>query len=172
MVARMSKHGLKQQKGVGLPEIMVAMLLLGVAVIGFAGLQVRALGSTNDAMFRTQAMAIAQDLAERMALNPTAKVTYTNNWDAAAVAANKCEVADCNPLQMAQYDMRTITALAAATLPNGQVALRPCIERTNFCVYVSWNNTSTTQGTTAPHCTVPVDDTYVANADCVKLEAK
>jgi type IV pilus assembly protein PilV len=171
MAVNMSKHDLKQQqKGIGLPEIMVAMLLLGVAVIGFAGLQVRALSSTNDAMYRTQAIAIAQDFAERMALNPTAKATYLNAWNASAVAANKCETGNCTDVQMAQYDMRTITNLAIATLPNGQIAVMPCIERNNVCIYVSWNSTTPTQGTAAPHCTVPIDDTYVTNADCVKLE--
>jgi type IV pilus assembly protein PilV len=169
----MSKYYAKQQqKGVGLPEIMVAMLLLGVAVIGFAGLQVRALGSTNDAMFRTQAIAIAQDFAERMALNPTANATYRNKaqWNPTAVDANKCEVGNCTPVEMAQYDMRAITELAIATLPNGKVAVWPCIDRNNLCVYVAWNDTTATQGTAAPDCTVTADDTYVTNADCVKLE--
>jgi len=168
MAVHMSKHYWKQQqKGVGLPEIMVAMLLLGVAVIGFAGLQVRALSSTNDAMYRTQAIAIAQDFAERMALNPTAKATYLGTWNTAAV---ECETKNCTSVQMAQYDMFTIADLADVTLPKGKIAVMPCIERNNVCIYVSWNGTTPTQGSSAPHCTVPVDDTYVTNADCVKLE--
>ena len=168
MAVNMSKHYWKQQqKGVGLPEIMVAMLLLGVAVIGFAGLQVRALSSTNDAMYRTQAIAIAQDFAERMALNPKVKATYLGTWNTAAV---DCETVECTDVKMAQYDMFTLAKLAVTTLPNGQMAVMPCIERNNVCIYVSWNSTTPTQGASAPHCTVPVDDTYVTNADCVKLE--
>jgi len=160
---------LTSQKGVGMPEVLVSMLLLGVAIIGFAGLQVRALDSTNDAMFRTQAMAVAQDFAERMRLNPNAASVYRNNWNNNAVAIDKCETATCNSTEMAQYDMKTMTAVAAATLPNGQLAVLPCIGRTNLCVYVSWNNTTPTIGASAPNCSVS-DDTYVSNADCVKLE--
>ena len=160
----------KLQRGIGMPEVIVSMLLLGVAVIGFAALQVRALDSTNDAMFRTQAAAIAQEMGERMRLNPQGAATYRNNWSTTAVAANKCETGNCTPVQMAQYDMRTMTNLAAASLPNGQIAVLPCINRTNLCVYVSWNATNPTIGTAAPACSLS-SDAYVPNADCVKLEA-
>lgn len=163
---RVFKHS---QKGVGLPEILVAMLLLGVAVIGFSALQVRALSSTNDAMFRTQAMGAAQEFAERMRLNPAAASTYRFNWTTTAVALNYCEENACTPVQMAQYDMRAMSEAVKAVLPNGQVAIRPCIGRNNLCVYVSWSNTTPTIGSTATDCSMS-NDAYVANADCVKLE--
>lgn len=166
----MSQIHLKtKQLGIGLPEIMVSMLLLGVAVIGFAALQVRALDSTNNAMFRTQAASIAQEMGERMRLNPLGEPTYRNNWSITAVAADKCETDVCTPVQMAQYDMRTMAALTAASLPNGKIAVLPCIGRTNLCVYVSWNQTTPTIGTTAPACSLS-SDAYVLNADCIKLE--
>ena len=85
------------QKGVGLTEVMVALLLLSVAVLGFIGLQVRASGAGNEAFARTQAMAIAQDLAERVRLNIDQIAAYTTaaNW---ASASNKtaCETATCD----------------------------------------------------------------------------
>ncbi|MCC6374541.1 MAG: prepilin-type N-terminal cleavage/methylation domain-containing protein, partial [Moraxellaceae bacterium] len=43
----------KRQKGFGITEVIVSMLVLGIAVIGFAALQVRALDTTSEAMFRT-----------------------------------------------------------------------------------------------------------------------
>lgn len=174
----MKYHAFKSsQKGVGLPEILVAMLLLGIAVIGFAALQVRALDSTGDAMFRTQAMAAAQEFAERMRLNPTAASVYRADWTptpaatpaAKAAALSYCELNVCTPQQMAQYDIDTMSEAVKAILPNGQIAVRPCIGRTNLCVYVSWNNTTPTEGSAAPHCSKS-DDSYVLNADCVKLE--
>jgi type IV pilus assembly protein PilV len=158
-----------KQKGIGMPEVMVSMLLLGVAVIGFAALQVRALDSTNDAMFRTQAASIAQEMGERMRLNPAGEPTYRNNWNTTAVAEDKCFTAECTPVEMAQYDMRTMTKVAADTLPNGRLAVRPCINRTNLCVYVSWNETTPTIGSAAPNCSLN-SDAYVPNADCIKLE--
>jgi len=167
----MSQTSLKTaQLGVGLPEIMVAMLLLGVAVIGFAGLQVRALNTTNSAMYRTQGASIAQELGERMRMNPAGRATYAGAWNLTAVSADKCVVDTCTPVQMAQYDIRTMSELAAATLPNGQVAVRQCINRTNLCVFVSWNETATTEGSGPPHCVLSTD-AYVPDADCIKLGA-
>lgn len=168
----MSRFSLKTaQLGVGLPEVMVSMLLLGVAVIGFAALQVRALATTNSAMYRTQAASIAQELGERMRMNPAGRATYKDEWDATKVDANKCESESCTPKNMAFYDMRTITKLAKDTLPNGQVAVLPCVAGTNLCVYVAWNQTTATKGTVAPHCASGIDDAYVEGADCIRLGA-
>lgn len=147
------------------------MLLLGVAVIGFAALQVRALATTNSAMYRTQAASIAQEFGERMRMNPAGRATYKDNWDVTKVDADECESANCTPENMAYYDMRTIAKLAQDTLPNGQVAVLPCVARTNLCVYVAWNQTTATQGTEAPHCASGTDDAYVGGADCIRLGA-
>lgn len=161
----------KNQKGVGLPEVLVAMLLLGVAVIGFAALQVKALESTNSAMFRTQAASIAQEMGERMRINPDGRATYKDAWSTTNATANECIDAECTPQKMAQFDMKTISDLAASTLPNGQVAVLPCVARTNLCVYVAWNKTTATKGTTGTHCASDTDDTYVEGADCIRLGA-
>ncbi|HQV80323.1 MAG TPA: type IV pilus modification protein PilV [Agitococcus sp.] len=161
----------KGQKGFGLTEVIVSMLVLGIAVIGFAALQIRALDTTSDAMFRTQAMALAQDLGERMMLNPdpTASAVYRGVWSPATMPNYKCETTACTPAEMAQYDMKTMDELVKASLPNGQIALIKCINRNNYCVYVAWNKTTATQGSAAPHCSTN-QDAFVAEADCVKLE--
>ena len=98
----------KRQKGFGITEVIVSMLVLGIAVIGFAALQVRALDTTSEAMFRTQAMAIAQDLGERIMLNPTGNATYKGTWSATTMTNYKCETANCTAAEMAQYDMKTL----------------------------------------------------------------
>jgi len=159
----------KKQQGFGMIEIIVSMLVLGIAVIGFAALQIRALDATGSAMFRTQAMALAQDLGERIRLNPAGSATYRNNWNANAVAIDKCEAADCTPVEMAQYDMKVITELAKSTLPNGQVALLNCIGMNNICVYITWNNTKPNATGAADSCSKNTDF-YMPNSDCVKLE--
>lgn len=161
---------LQRQKGFGITEVIVSMLVLGIAVIGFAALQVRALDTTSEAMFRTQAMAIAQDLGERIMLNPTGNATYKGTWSATTMTNYKCETANCTAAEMAQYDMKTLDELVKSSLPNGQIALiKPAAGFINYSVYVSWNKTTLTEGDEAPHCFTS-DDTFVANADCIKLE--
>ena len=60
---------IKTQKGVGLVEVLVALVLLSIAVLGFVALQIRAVAATNEATMNVQATNIARDLAERMRIN-------------------------------------------------------------------------------------------------------
>lgn len=51
--------------GFSLLEVLIAMLLLGIGVLGFAALQMRALDTTGQSHLRSQAAVLAADLAER-----------------------------------------------------------------------------------------------------------
>ena len=66
----------KTQTGVGLVEIMVALLLLAVAVLGFVALQVRAIAASEEAGQNVQAMNLARDLSERMRMNREGLLSY------------------------------------------------------------------------------------------------
>lgn len=159
------------QKGVGLTEVMVALLLLSVAVLGFIGLQVRASGAGNEAFARTQAMAIAQDLAERVRLNIDQIAAYTTaaNW---ASASNKtaCETATCDAVALAQYDMANVKNSAATLLPAGQISMELCPGSQLNCIFVSWDDTTPTVGPADTDCVTSVGR-YRNGATCVMMEA-
>ena len=57
------------QQGIGIVEVIVALLLLSIGVLGFAMLQIRAMDASMDASKRIQAMNLARDLSERMRAN-------------------------------------------------------------------------------------------------------
>ena len=63
------------QTGVGLVEVLVAVLLLSVAVLGFSALQVRAVSATDESLVRTKSLTIVRNLAEVMRTYPNAYVT-------------------------------------------------------------------------------------------------
>lgn len=65
--------------GFSLLEVLLAMLVLGVAVLGFAALQVRALETTGVSHLRAQAAVLAADLAERARM-----VTGANDYPGCA----------------------------------------------------------------------------------------
>ena len=67
----MTKSG---QTGVGLVEVLVAVLLLSVAVLGFSALQVRAVSATDESLVRTKSLTIVRSLAEVMRTYPDAYV--------------------------------------------------------------------------------------------------
>lgn len=159
------------QRGVGLTEVMVALLLLSVAVLGFIGLQVRASTAGNEAFARTQAMAIAQDLGERIRLNVGQIGTYTaaTSWGGARNIA-ACEVAACGPAALAQYDIDNVSNSAATMLPNGQIRMQQCAGSVGNCIYVSWDETTPTVGGGTNDC-VTTAGRYRVGATCVMMEA-
>lgn len=63
------------QKGVGLIEVMVAVLLLSIAVLGFSALQMRAINATDESLVRTKSLTLVRNLSEIMRAYPNAYVT-------------------------------------------------------------------------------------------------
>ena len=59
----------KEQTGFSLIEIMVAVLVLSVGILGVAGLQIVGLKGTHQSQMKVQAMTIVQSLTERMHAN-------------------------------------------------------------------------------------------------------
>lgn len=59
----------RQQKGFTLVEILVAILVLAIGMLGIAALQLRGLQYNHDAYLRSQVNMLAYDIADRMRLN-------------------------------------------------------------------------------------------------------
>ena len=60
---------LVSQRGVGLVEVLVALLLLAVAVLGFSAMQMTAVKATDESLMRTRALTIMRGGAEAMRAN-------------------------------------------------------------------------------------------------------
>ena len=66
------------QRGVGLIEVLVAVLLLSVAVLGFSALQMRAISATDESLVRTKSLTLVRNLAEVMRAYPDGYVTVSD----------------------------------------------------------------------------------------------
>lgn len=69
---------LMYQHGVGLVEVLVAVLLLSVAVLGFSALQMRAINATDESLVRTKSLTLVRNLSEIMRAYPNAYVTSSD----------------------------------------------------------------------------------------------
>ena len=72
----MSCHGpvgmhRRRMRGVGLIEVLIALLVLSVGLLGVVGMQVTAKKANYEAVQRTTAAHLAADLIERVRANPT-----------------------------------------------------------------------------------------------------
>lgn len=169
---------LHAQQGIGLIEILVATLILAVAVLGFIALQYRSLEAANEAYYRTQAINVARDLAERMRANQFARTYYiqqltyqeasTNTDPKAPTAPLGClNSSPCDQKAFAEFDAAEIKFKAAQAAM--QVAMQTCSGVSRQCIYIAWDDTLPKDGDEEHACTK--DGVYVDGSRCVVMEA-
>ena len=143
------KKLLSKQTGVGMLEVLIALLVLAIGSLGFAGLQLVSLKNANEANFRAQATLVAQDAIERFQANPKQLSHYTNgtNWSRVHQAIKttppnlkKCIDNSCTSTEMATWDIDFLQWKVANTLPQGRLMTRDCGFNSMDCVIVSWND--------------------------------
>lgn len=100
----------RQARGFTLIEVMVAVLVLSIGLLGVAGLQLSALRANQSAGWRTQATYLAYDIIERMRLNAANRAAYAVAIGAGGVAADTSTAA---------LDIAAWKTSLAATLPLG-----------------------------------------------------
>lgn len=69
---------MKRQAGITLIEVLVAMLIMTLALLGAAALQLNSLKYTDSARIRTQASFVAYDMMERIRANNAVDYTLPN----------------------------------------------------------------------------------------------
>lgn len=107
----------QRSTGATMIEVLVALLVFTVGLLGFAALQLSALQSSGDSGQRTQATWITQELAERMRANPEAAAnTYAAAANCSNLPAQRCSdyydpitgqkvnATSCTAAQMAAFD--------------------------------------------------------------------
>lgn len=60
---------MNSQKGIGLIEVLVALMLLAIAVLGFTAMQMTAVKATDESLMRTRALTVLRGAAEMMRAN-------------------------------------------------------------------------------------------------------
>ena len=165
----------KAQQGVGMIEILVAILVVAVGVLGYAGMQMFALRGAETASYRTQATLVAKDALERILMNSAEEAGSVyfvgNNWPTTPAQAGgnfptACiGAASCDPAALAFADVAQLSWIVTNTLPLGMIrALDNCTgAATASCIVVSW------QGTTPAQC---LSGGAISTSEpCVVLEA-
>lgn len=105
-----------QQVGFSLVEVMVALVVLAVGMLGIASLSVTTLRSSGSAISRMQAVNLASDLADRIRANRFGREAYA---DPDTPAEKPCigSAANCSKADMAENDLFLWQAQIDALLP-------------------------------------------------------
>lgn len=130
----MSNFGTIKKKttaGFTLVEVMVAVLVLSVGLLGFAALQTRGLRLNHDALIRTQATFLANDMMDRMR-------TYDVSLVGGFVETPTGDTCDTSASSIAN-DLNCWGDLVSAALPNGTGAIT-LVAGTQYQVSLSWSD--------------------------------
>lgn len=118
------------QGGFTLIEVLVSALILSIGLVGVAGLQALSLKNNQSAYMRSQASALAYDLADRMRTNVEGATAGFYDPGQAATHASCTTPTGCTPQQSAQNDLAEWNAALAANLPLGTGFV--CIDSTPY----------------------------------------
>lgn len=128
-------------RGFTLFEVLIAVLVLSIGLLGIAGLQVASLNNTNNAYLKSLGTMLANDMADRIRSNPTAVAAGAyNNITAkpSSVPAGGCTSSACNSGDMATVDIANWFDLMSNNLPGGTGTITG--NGTTFTVNVMWED--------------------------------
>lgn len=107
------------ERGYTLIEVLVALFIMSLGLLGMAGLQVTSLKQNQSAYMRSQATILAYDIIDRMRANVSA-VENGNYFVSSGSLTAGCETTSgCTDAQMASHDIARWQARLAEELPSG-----------------------------------------------------
>lgn len=119
----------RAQIGVSLIEVMVALFIMAVGLLGAAAMQLNALKYTDSSRYRTQATFIAYDMLDRIRANADATVlpTYAlSSLTASAACSGACKI-----------DIDDFKSNIGSTLPDGASG-SITVEKSLVRIMIAW----------------------------------
>ena len=125
-------------QGFTLIEAMVSLVVLSVGMLGIGAMYAQGLGAGRTAQYRTQAVNLVADMADRIRVNRLGLAAYAG----AAVNGN-CGPGggvNCPPATMAGHDLFIWNQQVQQLLPNGQwqIQVNPGALPPTYTIQVSW----------------------------------
>ena len=103
--------------GFTLVEVMVAIVILSIGLLGLATLQMTGLKNNQTAQFRSIATLQAYNMADRMRTNMAG--VKAGQYDNGTAAEHDCETSSCSAQNMAENDLYEWNQNNANFLPSG-----------------------------------------------------
>ncbi|GLQ46406.1 hypothetical protein GCM10007862_14570 [Dyella lipolytica] len=116
---------LSHQRGVTLIEVLIAVLIFSIGLVGVAGLLMMSARSNHAAYLRTQVTFLAQSMADRMQANSIG--VWRGDYDGTYPNGKTQDcAAGCTPQQLALHDQGAWSSQLVTFLPAGVAASIAC----------------------------------------------
>lgn len=169
----------RSQRGVGIIEVLVALVVVSFGVLGMAGLQLTGMKHSNNGFNRSKALILTENIATRMRINVQGVANGSYAGFDSGDDANYCKVKPapyCQAIKGADAQSCTVDELAAFdlfsvscgdwgssgasggvhdSLPGGarlEVSCddAPCEDTSTYTLSVSWSENRTARSDDAP----------------------
>jgi len=134
-------QSLRRARGFSLIEVMIALLVLAVGILGAGALQTIGLQTTQGAYLRSQAVIFAGDMVDRMRANRTQIASYagvnTSSVTVTSIPTCWTDLAGCTPAQIVTSDVSR-WASSLGSLPSGTGTITSNGGNT-YTVTVNWS---------------------------------
>ena len=110
------------QRGIGMLEVLIAVLIVSIGFLGMAALQAKALSTNNSAMSRSMATVASYSILDAMRADLTSAEAGAYNY---TVTANSCSSVGASGLartQMLAWCVQLANRLGATASTTGQVS--------------------------------------------------
>lgn len=185
---------INKQHGVGLVEVMVALLLLAVAVLGFSALNMVSVKATDDSVLIANANTVMRGLSEDLRLNPKnipgyqkeiqsvlGNVSDTKDYCAAVTdyktssVTKNCDSDSCTAEELVKYNSWNAMRQACdnSVLLNMVTCPNTSDKQLRQCIITSWNGTQPVLGASSDSSKACADTSgiYHAGSDCLIMES-
>ena len=120
------------------------MAVSALALLGAAILTLHAMKFNQSGRYRTQAVVLSGDIAERIEANKEgAKAgAYVLTAGATATSLNDCSVSPCSAIDLATYDLAQWATAVSQLLPGGssQIVQSVTTNPTTYQIVVTWTD--------------------------------
>jgi type IV pilus modification protein PilV len=151
-------RGVSLGRGASLVEVLVALGVLSMGLLGIAQILVHGIRASHAALLRTQAVNLVADMAERIRANPLgagayACASYPDGAEPRGCAADdsSTSVANCTAQELAEDDLARWQEAVRATLPISTVACAADVQYVTgavadrYRVSISWLDAGSSQ---------------------------
>ena len=161
-------------KGFTLLEVMVALVIFSIGLLGLAGMQTISMDNNRVAYKRTIATQLAYDMADRIRNNPNG--TYTHDVTAASsIPATVCVSTTsgaCSSSQMAAWDLYEWDQAIWDTKNSNMVNPRAIVSKSGsvFTITIGWDESNTGLSPSSYDCSVTPPTP--AGLECVTIKVE